>query len=141
MWIDRILKEAGRRLENERVVFVGAVGHIGNGILRLLVAHAAKKGMLPRSMTMVDVDTPDKRKEMEKLKADLVAQGMPESTLTIRCVGGNDDTVPKDLLPDTTLILAMTSVPNVVPVWDLAPGTLVVDDSFPLAIDPDEALF
>ncbi len=130
--IDRLLEFAGRRYIDERVAFVG-LGSIGEGIARFMAARPA-----PRHIYLVDISK--KKSHLEQLKADLARDGeIPPSHIEIITVEAQDS-LPADLYANVSLILSATSGPEVIDIDALAPGTLIVDDSFPLGYNSHKAV-
>lgn len=129
--IERLLDFAARQYCDERVAFVG-LGSIGDGIARLLSQQAP-----PKHLHLVDVST--KRRQLEALRAFLARQpGYSDVAIDITTVEKNES-VPESLYRSTTLFLCATSSANVIDIDRLEPGTLIVDDSFPLGFDARKA--
>ena len=130
--IDRLLEFAGRSYQDERVAFVG-LGSIGEGITKLMAARPA-----PRRIYLVDVAK--KQAHLEQLKADLIGDyKIPAARIDIITVE-EEQSLPAELYPKISLILSATSGPEVIDIDALAPGTLIVDDSFPLGYNTYKAV-
>ncbi|MDP6564961.1 MAG: hypothetical protein QF578_09065 [Alphaproteobacteria bacterium] len=130
--IDSLLDFASRSYQDERVAFVG-LGSIGEGIARLMAARPA-----PRHIYLVDVT--EKRGALEQLKSDLTREyDLPAARIDIVTVDPQQS-LPDHLYPEISLILSATSGPEVIDVDALAPGTLIVDDSFPLGYNARKAV-
>ncbi len=118
--IDHLLEQTGRRLEREEVAFLG-LGSIGQTTLRLMLDKLGH----PASLLLCDL--PAKRTALEKLSQEL--------RRSLGFTGRITTTVSSRMAPDAvyraTLLVGATSAPDVVDVDRLAPGALVVDDSFP----------
>ncbi|MDP6875948.1 MAG: hypothetical protein QF521_20685 [Alphaproteobacteria bacterium] len=130
--IDSLLEFAGRRYPDERVAFVG-LGSIGEGTARLMSNRRA-----PRHIYLVDVEK--KKSHLEGLKADLTRNSeISPSQIDVVTVEA-EQSLPADLYPNVSLILSATSSPEVIDIDALAPGTLIVDDSFPLGYNTYKAV-
>ena len=80
-----------------------------------------------------------KRPQLDALKDYIARQpGYAETRIDIVTVE-RGDSVPPSLFHSTTLFLCATSSANVIDVDQLEPGTLIVDDSFPLGFDASKA--
>lgn len=130
--IESLLNFASRTYQDERVAFIG-LGSIGEGIARLMAARPA-----PRQIYLVDVT--GKRGRLEQIKSDLTREyDLPAAHIEIVTVDAQQS-LPAHLYPKISLILSATSGPEVIDVDALAPGTLVVDDSFPLGYNARKAV-
>ncbi len=130
--IERLLNFAGRTYQDERVAFVG-LGSIGEGIARLMAARPA-----PRQIYLIDVTA--KKDLLERLKSDLTREyDLPATGIDVITVDAHQS-LPTDLYPEISLILSATSGPEVIDVDALVPGTLIVDDSFPLGYNARKAV-
>lgn len=119
-----ICLRTGRPLNGERLGVLG-LGSIGVTALRLLLRHFPH----PASITLCDLF--GKRDRLAKLRDELRRDsGFTGSIETIVSCGRT----PADFYR-STLILGATSIPDVLEVAALAPGTLVIDDSAPHCFD------
>ncbi|MBI3434538.1 MAG: amino acid adenylation domain-containing protein, partial [Proteobacteria bacterium] len=120
---------AGRDLREEMACFVG-LGAIGTATLRTLLGCVAR----PRALILCDL--PAKRGYLESLAHEIrVAYGFR---------GEIDIATPTGRLPDkayeASFFVGATNVPDVIDVDRLNPGSIVVDDSFPLCFDLKAAM-
>jgi len=118
--IAHLLEQAGRRIEGEAVAFVG-LGSIGQATLRLVLDQVGH----PATLTLCDL--PAKRPLLEALAEQLRRDFGFHGRVTIATASG----AAPEAAYAATLLVGATNVPDVVQVARLAPGTLVVDDSFP----------
>jgi hypothetical protein len=117
-----------RDLRDEVVSFVG-LGAIGTASLQTMIARVAH----PRALTLCDV--PGRRGYLEALAHDIrVTHGFR---------GEIDIAIATGRLPDkvyqSSFFVGATNVPDVIEIDRLKPGSIVVDDSFPLCFDLREA--
>jgi acyl transferase domain-containing protein len=115
----------GRKLVEERMAFLG-LGSIGEGVARLCAAR------LPAPASLLLVDVPSRRMHLEALRHDLQAW-CPNVRIVV-----SEGPAPGALY-DCSLIVSATSMPGVVEVDRLGPGTLVIDDSAPHCLSVDDA--
>ena len=120
-----LLREAGRDLENETVMFYG-IGSIGLGALRLML------DVLPHPAELRLCDPFRSTEFFNELEDTLRRDHGYEGTL------GVVDSVTG--FYDASVIVGATNVQNVMEVTRLAPGTLIVDDSAPHCLNGPEAL-
>lgn len=106
-----------RKMGLERMAFLG-LGSIGEGVALLCAARLAP----PASLLLVDV--PSRRAHLEAL-----AQALKRWCADVR-IALTEGPAPGELY-DCSLIVSATSMPGVVDVGRLRPGTIVVDDSAP----------
>jgi amino acid adenylation domain-containing protein len=118
--IERILKEAGRDLAQERVGFLG-LGSIGVTTLRLMLR------CLPYPREIVLCDVYDRRDLLIKIREE-IASALGFHGL-VRVVP-TEQSVPAEFY-DATLIVGATNVPEIIDIEAVRPGTIVVDDSGP----------
>jgi amino acid adenylation domain-containing protein len=116
-------RTAGRDLRGESVAFVG-LGAIGTASLFMLLGRQAH----PARLVLCDV--PAKRAQVERL-----AQEIREA----HHFRGSIDIVIRSSLPDEAyqcrFFVCATNVTGVLDVARLRPGSIVIDDSFPLCFD------
>jgi amino acid adenylation domain-containing protein len=117
---EKILREAGRDLAQERIGFLG-LGSIGITVLRLML------GCLPHPKEIILCDVYGRREALcdirEETKSALGFRGM------VRLVESKQS-VPAEFY-DATFIVGATNVPEVIDLGRLRPGTILVDDSAP----------
>ncbi len=118
--IANMLEQADRRLEDEAAAFVG-LGSIGQATLRLMLDQTGHPAML------ILCDLPARRPMLEALAEELRRDLGYHGRVVIATAAGR----APDAAYSATLLVGATNVPDVVDVARLAPGTLVVDDSFP----------
>jgi amino acid adenylation domain-containing protein len=118
--VQRILKEAGRSLPEERVGFLG-LGSVGAASLRALLRCLPH----PREIRLCDVYS--KREALLELRRELIEPlGFRGPVHVLESRG----TVPPELYT-SSLLVGATNVPDILNVDRLAPGTVLVDDSSP----------
>ncbi len=126
--IERLLEESNRTASNECVGFLG-LGSIGLATLRLMIA------VLPHPRKLLLCDLYSKRQELETIVKELREQANYTGEVHILESTGK---VPAPFYA-ATLIVGATNMPDVLEVDQLAPGTLIVDDSAPHCFNPDQA--
>jgi predicted amino acid dehydrogenase len=122
-------RAAGRKLANETIAFVG-LGAIGTATLRLL----SDRPIHPRRLILCDV--PAKARELERLAEEIRTAFGYRGDIDIVMAHG---TVPAEVYR-SKFIIGATNVPGVLEIDRLAPGTIVVDDSFPHCFDLDRGI-
>lgn len=130
--IERICREAGRDLNQERMTVVG-LGHIGSAVLELLF----RLNYRPSSLHLVDVTT--KKEALCRLRDQLLDRYGYRGTVEISTVPKSAG-IPTHLYDETTFILGACSSADVIDVDRMRPGTVLVDDSFPLGFDAPKAI-
>ena len=120
-----LLREAGRYLEDETVMFYG-IGSIGLGALRLML------DVLPHPAELRLCDPFRSAAFFTELEITLRREHGYEGAIAVA------DSVTG--FYDASVIVGATNVQNVVDVMRLAPGTLVVDDSAPHCLNGPAAL-
>jgi predicted amino acid dehydrogenase/acyl carrier protein len=127
--VQRILREAGRCLPQERVGFVG-LGSVGTASLRALLR------CLPHPKEIRLCDIYSKREALLELRRELTEElGYHGPVHVLESRG----TVPLDLYA-SSLFIGATNVPDLLDVDRLAPGALLVDDSSPHCFRLDRAI-
>ncbi len=121
-----------RDLNNEHVTFIG-LGRIGSAVMELLFA----VGYRPASVRLVDLES--KEPALLEMAARLGEHFGYEGPLEVVPVGA-DGQLPPSLFAQTTFIIGATSTPDIIEIDRLQPGTICVDDSFPLGFDPQKAI-
>lgn len=124
-----ILREAGRDLSNETVLFYG-IGSIGSGALRLLL------NVLPHPAELRLCDPYRGAGFFEELTESLRSEHGYEGAIHVVTSHNLSETD----LEDVGTIVGATNVANVIDVAKLAPGTLIVDDSAPHCLRGPAAL-
>ncbi len=127
--LEGLLRQSGRRLEDETVMIYG-IGSIGLGALRLMLE------VLPHPAELRLYDPYRSASFFAELKETLRrAHGYEGGIRVARAA-----TDPAGELIDATVIVGATNVEDVIDVARLAPGTLVVDDSWPHCMNGPAAL-
>jgi len=129
MTIERILREAGKSLAEEKVAFLG-LGSIGYTTLRLML-HSLPH---PKSITLCDIYS--KLDHLKSIRDDLIHD--LKFAGSIRIVESKGE-VPREVYA-AGLIVGATNVPDVLNIEQIRPGTVIVDDSGPHCFNPDEAV-
>jgi hypothetical protein len=124
-----LLREAGRKLEDETVMFYG-LGSIGLGALELML------DVLPHPAELRLHDPYRNARFYAELEQRLRREHGYGGT--IRVAAGACDA--EDDFRAVSTIVGATNVENVIDVAHLAPGTLVVDDSWPHCMNGRAAL-
>ena len=125
--IEGILGKAGRSLEGERVTFIG-LGSIGKGTLDLMLSVLPH----PKAITLCDFYRTEER--LETLQDQLLASGY-SGEITIAAA---NEQLPDEAY-EASLIIAATSVPEIIEVDRVKQGSLLVDYSFPPSFSVAEA--
>ena len=126
--MDKLLREGGRRLADERVGFLG-LGSIGRAALSLMLH------VLPHPAEIVLCDVYAKRQSLE---AQAQALGEQEGFRGRIQIATAEPEVPEAFY-DATFIVGATNVPHILDVDRLRPGAMIVDDSAPHCFDPERA--
>jgi hypothetical protein len=123
-----LLREAGRTLEDETVMFYG-VGSIGLGALELML------DVLPHPAELRLYDPYRSEQFFAELQEKLQRGHRYEGIIRIvrERYGAADD------FHAVSTIVGATNVENVIDVTKLAPGTLIVDDSWPHCMNSRDA--
>ena len=127
--IQALLAQAGRNLAQESVSFVG-LGSIGRATLQLMLR------VLPHPRSLLICDLYSKQRDLEEIGASLEREGYQGKIIVAQARAGR---VPEEVYQTTTLVGA-TNVPEVVDIWRLPSGCLVVDDSAPHCFSSEQAL-
>lgn len=126
--IAAVAAAADRDLRDEVMSFVG-LGAIGTASLQTVIARVAH----PRALTLCDV--PAKRGYLEALAHDIRVTHGFRGEIDIAITTGR---IP-DRVYQSSFFVGATNVPDVIEIKRLKPGSIVVDDSFPLCFDLHEA--
>ncbi len=127
--LENMLETAGRYPGWEHLAVLG-VGSIGQGCLALMLEVLPH----PRSLTLCDVFAKqDEVKALAKKLRDL--HGFRGSIRVLH----SDRGLPDGLYEATTILTAV-SVPDVIDVTRLRPGTIIVDDSYPPGFPLEKAI-
>ncbi|KAF0247812.1 MAG: amino acid adenylation protein, partial [bacterium] len=129
MSIEKILKESGRDIRKERVIFLG-LGSIGLTTLRLMLKCLPS----PESITLCDIYS--KVAMLKELKAQMKEQWGFENEVNIV---ESSKILPQEIY-NGSLIIGATNVENLIEVSKLKAGTMIVDDSAPHCFDTNLAL-
>ncbi len=124
-----VLAATGQTLATQEVSCLG-LGSIGRAAIQLLLQRAGH----PAALTLCDVKGSAQR--LHALAATLRQEFDYQGRVRIIEVTG---ALPAEFY-QTDLIIGATSQPNLLDVARLAPGTIVVDDSFPACFDVDQAM-
>ncbi len=127
--VERILAESGRDLTQERVGILG-LGSIGQAATRLLL------DLLPHPPALLLCDVYAKADELQEFARSLQNQHHYRGIIKVLTV---TSAVP-DTFYTARLIIGATNVPDVLDVWQLLPGTLLVDDSGPACYNQAHAI-
>ncbi len=127
--LQRLLRDAGRRLADEDLCFIG-LGSIGGSTLRLMLATMEH----PNSLMLCDVYA--KRADVDALMREIRESYGYSGEL--RFVAAQR-ACPDDVYA-ATIVVGATNAPDVVDVARLRPGTLIVDDSDPHCFDAAAAI-
>ncbi len=116
--VEKILRESGRRLEDEQVGMLG-LGSVGRAALRLMLR------TLPHPRTLLLCDLREKRAVLEDVQQEIRADfGF---TGEVRLLESSRQ-VPEAFYA-ASLILGATNTPEVLDIAQVRPGTLILDDS------------
>ena len=126
--VEGILRAARRNIIEEHAAFVG-LGSIGKGTLELIMEVVGH----PSAITLCDFY--QKGDELESLRDRLLASGY-EGDIHIAQAHGR---LPEEVY-SASLIIGATSIPRIIDVAKLQKDTLLVDYSFPNAVQPFEAV-
>jgi hypothetical protein len=118
--LEALLRQANRDLGNERVLFYG-IGSIGLGALELML------DVLPHPQELHLCDPYRSAQFFVELEEMLRRDHHYDGAIR---TNGSDRLGPETFY-DASVIVGATNVENVIDVARLAPGTLVVDDSWP----------
>ncbi len=114
-----LLRETGRRIDEERLAIVG-LGSMGHGVMRLLLA----LGMHPKSLVLAD--TPARASRLLRIEAEARSLGYLGEAM---CCSAGAHASHK--IYAATAVVGATNVGGVLDVARLPAGCLVVDDSAP----------
>jgi amino acid adenylation domain-containing protein len=124
-----LLAVAGRDLAHERVGFLG-LGSVGTAVLRTLLRCLSH----PAEIRLCDVYS--KRNALHELRREIVEELDYRGPVRVLEARGG---VPAELY-ESSLLIGATNVPDILDVDQLAPGTLLVDDSSPHCFRVDRAV-
>ncbi|MCB2198617.1 amino acid adenylation domain-containing protein [bacterium] len=126
--IERILHETGRSLEDEKLGLLG-LGSVGTSMMRLILASMPH----PKELLLCDLES----------KSDHLNKLEQEAKETYQYSGKIEKVISQlevsDAFYSSSLIVGATSIPDILSVSKLSPGTLVVDDSGPHCFSADDA--
>jgi len=129
MTIEKILESADRKIENETIGFLG-LGSVGTATLQLMV----KSLPFPRELILCDLYT--KANELERMKQDLINTYHFDNKISIVTSSQN---IPDEFY-HSTFIVGATNVPDILDIFKLKSGTMIVDDSGPHCFDVKQAI-
>lgn len=115
-----LLREAGRELAGESVLFYG-IGSIGLGALKLML------DVLPEPAELRLCDPYRSAQFFMDLEETLRRESRYGGSIRVVGEGGASE----EDFREVSVIVGATNVENVIDVTQLAPGTLIVDDSWP----------
>jgi hypothetical protein len=122
---------ADRLLDDELVTVVG-LGHIGTAVASLIIA----AGYRPAALRLVDIQP--KLAHLEEVREQLRELGYPRDIGLVTVEPSSP--LPHHVYASTSLLLSASSQPRIIDVARLLPGTIVVDDSFPLGFRASDAI-
>ena len=120
-----LLRRSGRRLEQERMAVVG-LGSVGRSVLELMFR------ALPHPRALVLCDLYVKSDDLKALRQKIRDQFKFDGDIEI--VAG-DGELPS-AVRETRLIVSAVDRADVIDPTQLAPGTILLDDSYPPTFDP-----
>jgi amino acid adenylation domain-containing protein len=126
--IDRILREAGREMNSERVGFLG-VGSIGLATLELMLK------CLPHPNEILLCDIYNKRELLMEIAGRVRQLGFCGSVHVVQ----SSAKIPAEFY-QATLIVGASNVPDILDIDELKSGTIVVDDSGPHCFNIEAAI-
>ena len=118
--LEALLRQAGRVLVDETVMFYG-IGSIGLGVLRLML------DVLPHPAALHLCDPYRSAQYFAELEETLRCEYRYDGKIRVVRSGSTD----ADEVFEASVIVGATNVEDVIDVARLAPGTLIVDDSWP----------
>ncbi len=118
--VERVLEASGRELDAECVAFVG-LGSIGVGVLRTMLR------CMPHPREIVLCDVYGRAEQLRELREEVVSASGFRGIVYL--APGRGEVSPA--VYGASFIVGATSVPDVLDVGRLNPGTIVVDDSAP----------
>ncbi len=128
LFIKKALSVTHRLPEFETFGFLG-LGSIGQASLELVL----HQEMWPKKIILCDV--PGMKHHLEKIKQE-IETSVPHIKVDVAFSHGG--TAPKEFY-QASIIVGATSVPNILDVEKLSPGSIIIDDSFPHCFDPESA--
>ena len=128
MNMESLLRKAGRSVNNEKIGFVG-LGSIGQTILFLLL----RIGYRPKKIILCDIYS--KKNQLEEIGEKIFSIYDYEGDMQIV----ESCPFPEEAFYDAGFIIGATSVPNILDVGRLKPGTIILDDSGPFCFNEQEA--
>ncbi|MFL6594022.1 MAG: SDR family NAD(P)-dependent oxidoreductase [Chthoniobacterales bacterium] len=127
--LDALLREAGRDIEDETVMFYG-IGSIGRGALQLML------DVLPHPSELGLYDPYRSAQFFDELEVTLRTEHGYRGEIRVM----RSDMERRDEFYEASVIVGATNVEDVIDVDRLAPGTMVVDDSWPHCMNGRAAL-
>ncbi len=126
--IEGTLEKTGRKFANETVAFIG-LKSIGKAALRLALE------VLPQPREILLADPYMKEAALSAIRDEIVKRGF-KGKISIHPNGGG---IPAPVY-EASFIVGTTSIPGILDIGRLAPGTIVVDYSFPSSFRLHEAV-
>lgn len=127
--IANILQQAGRKLNQETVAFIG-LGSVGISTLRLMLK------CLPHPHKLILCDLYSKKSHIEAVSQELIYELDFKGKISIAV---SQPDIPPEIY-QASLIIGATNVPDVLDINLVKSGTLIVDDSGPHCFDPKIAI-
>ncbi|ODS23830.1 hypothetical protein AB835_06715 [Candidatus Endobugula sertula] len=122
--IDKVLKCTNRTITREHVAFLG-LGSVGSAVLRLMLSVMEQ----PKEITLCDLFS--KEQELLTLRQELKNKFLFRGKINIISY----HTPLSDVIYQASFIIGATNVPDILDVYQLTPGTIIIDDSAPHCID------
>jgi hypothetical protein len=126
--IEGTLEKTGRKFANESVAFIG-LKSIGKAALRLALE------VLPHPREILLADHYLKESALTAFRDEIVKRGF-KGRISVHPNGGG---IPAPVY-DASFVVGTTSIPGILDIGRLAPGTIVVDYSFPSSFRLHEAV-
>lgn len=126
--IEGVLEKTGRKLAEERVAFLG-LGSIGKAAVRLALE------VLPRPHELLLADPYLKEHDLLTFRDEIVHSGY-RGSISLHPNGGG---IPPSVY-EASFLVGTTSIPGILDVNKLRPGSVLVDYSFPPSFRVSDAL-
>ncbi|MBR8839704.1 MAG: AMP-binding protein [Stigonema ocellatum SAG 48.90 = DSM 106950] len=127
--IKKILLLSNRSLEQEKVGFIG-LGSIGLNTLRLMLK------CLPHPESIILCDVYSKLESIQNIQREIILDLGFRGSIQIAT---STSELPPEIY-DATFIIGATNVPDILDIYRVKPGTLIVDDSGPHCFSPKQAI-
>lgn len=126
--IEGVLEKTGRKFAEERVAFIG-LGSIGKAAVRLALE------VLPRPQELLLADPYLREPELQAIRDEIVHSGY-RGSISVHPNGGG---IPQSVY-EASFLVGTTSIPGILDVQKLRPGSVLVDYSFPPSFRVADAL-